>query len=63
VKTLLSLMRVTAGLVLGWTALEAANHGGVWYSVLAALLGVLALAILAIEGLRVWGVLKYGTED
>jgi hypothetical protein len=41
----------------------AADRGGIWYWVLAALLGLLALLTLALEGLRVCAVLKYGVED
>jgi hypothetical protein len=58
-----SLVRFTGGLVLAGVGVMAADRGGIWYWVLAALLGLLALLTLALEGLRVWGVLKYGVED
>lgn len=53
------LARLTAGLCVAWTAVEAAELGGAWYG-LAAALAVLALGMLALVGFLAWGVLKYG---
>lgn len=54
------LLRSGAGLLLAWTAVQAAERDGVWLGVLAAALGLLALGILVLEGIRAWAALKYG---
>jgi hypothetical protein len=56
------LAKLAGGLVLVWTAVGAAERGGVWYGALAAALGVLALGMLALVGFLAWGVLKYGID-
>jgi hypothetical protein len=58
-----SLVRATAGFVLAWTAVAAADRDGVWFWFLAVVLGLVALATLALEGFRAWGALKFGVGD
>jgi hypothetical protein len=55
-----SLIRTTGGLLLAASTVVAAAHGGIWYWMLAALLGVLALFYLAFEAFRIWAVSRYG---
>jgi hypothetical protein len=43
------LAKLAGGLVLAWTAVGAAERGGVWYGALAAALGVIALGMLALS--------------
>jgi hypothetical protein len=57
-----SVVRFTAGVIFAGIAVASADRGGIWYWVLAALLGLLALCVLALEGFRVWAVLKYGVK-
>jgi hypothetical protein len=56
------LARLVASLAFAWTAVGAAEHGGVWFWALAVALGVLALAGFALLGLLTWGLLKYGID-
>jgi hypothetical protein len=56
-------IRSGAGLLLAWTAVQAAERGGIWFVVLAAALGLLALGVLALEGIRAWAALKYGLSE
>jgi hypothetical protein len=54
------LLRLGAGLLIAWTAVEAARRGGIGFAVLATWLVVLALGIVALEAFRVWAARKYG---
>jgi hypothetical protein len=53
------LARLVAALVFALTAVQAVERGGVWFDVLAVLMGVLAFAGLAVTGLTTWGLLRY----
>ena len=57
------LIRSGAGVLLAWTAVQAAERGGVGFGVLAAALGLLALGVLVLEGTRVWAALNYGLAE
>lgn len=57
------LIRSGAGLVLAWTAVQAAQRGGIGLGALAAALGLLALGVLVLEGIRAWAALKYGLSE
>ena len=57
------LLRLWAGLIVAWSAVRAAELGGVWWGALAGVLGAGGLVILAFAGLLVWGLLKYGIDD
>jgi hypothetical protein len=57
------LVRSGAGLLLAWTAVLAAERGGIGFGVLAGALGLVALGVLVLEGIRVWAALKYGIAE
>lgn len=57
------LLRLVASLVFAWTAVGAAERGGVWFGALAVALGVLALAGFALLALLTWGWLKYRNAE
>jgi hypothetical protein len=54
------LARVIAGVVFALTAMRAAERGGVWFSALALVLGLLALFDFAILAVMTWGLVKFG---
>lgn len=56
------LARLIAGLVLALTALRAAERGGVWFSALALVLGLLAVFDFAMLAVMTWGLVKFGTN-
>ena len=56
------LARLVASLVFAWTAVRAAERGGIWFGALAVALGVLALLGFALLGFLTWGSLKYGID-
>jgi len=56
------LARLGASLAFAWTAVRAAEQGGIWFWALAVAMGVLALAGLALLGLLTWGLLRYGID-
>jgi hypothetical protein len=56
------LARLGASLAFAWTAVRAAERGGVWFGALAAAMGVLALSGFALLGLLAWGLLKHGID-
>jgi hypothetical protein len=56
------LARLGASLVFAWTAVQAAERGGIWFGALAVAMGVLALAGFALLGLLTWGLLQYGID-
>jgi hypothetical protein len=55
------LARLTAAGIFALMAVAAAERGGAWYG-LAAALAALALGTLGLVGLLAWGVLKYGID-
>jgi len=54
------LARVIAGVVFALTAMRAAERGGVWFSAVASLLGLLAAFDFAILAVMTWGLVKFG---
>jgi hypothetical protein len=54
--------RLVASLVFAWTAVRAADWGGVWFGALEVALSFLALAGFALFGFLTWGLLKYGID-
>lgn len=57
------LIRSGAGLLLAWTAVQAAERGGIRFAVLSAALGLIALGVLVLEGIRAWAARKYGIAE
>ncbi len=55
--------RFAAGLIVAWTAVRAAAHGGYWFATLAVALGLLALGIVALAGFRTWALIKYQSDS
>src|ERR1700712_1548117 len=56
------LARVIAGVVFALTAMRAAQRGGIWFSVLAFVLGLLAVFDFAILAVMTWGLAKFGPD-
>jgi hypothetical protein len=56
------LAKLAGGLAVGAIAVGAAQRGGIWYA-LAAALALAALAMFALVGVLAWGVLKYGIPE
>ena len=54
------LARAIAGVVFAWTALRAAERGGVWFWALAVGLALLAVADVAMIAVMTWGLVKFG---
>ena len=54
------LARMIAGVVFAWTAIRAAERGGIWFSALAVGLGLLAATDFVITALMTWGLIKFG---
>jgi hypothetical protein len=52
--------RVIAGVVFALTAMRAAQRGGIWFSALASILGLLAVFDFAILAVMTWGLVKFG---
>jgi hypothetical protein len=57
------LARLIVGVVFAWTAVRAAERGGVWFSVLAVILGLLAVAVFAMIAVMTWGLVKFGPNS
>ena len=54
------LARAIAGVVFAWTAFQAAERGGVWFSALAVVLGLLAVFDFAMIAALTWALVKSG---
>jgi hypothetical protein len=54
------LARVGAGVVFAWSAMRAAERGGVWFSALAVGLALVAVADFVMIAVMTWALLKFG---
>jgi hypothetical protein len=54
------LARASVGVVFAWTAIRAAERGGLWFSAVAVVVALLAVASFAMIALMTWALVKLG---